>query len=226
MDGVCGRACVNGKSAAIVVFDFVEYLGPFDEQVYAFTRNIKEAHVLVPPPDWVEEIKRRFGGTYEEYIRTAFAPLDVDSEDVRQINGEQSPLRIDGDIVEIKPIDGGIERELMKEHWSMDIVCNTMMDTGLGGFGFAAVLNGKILGGIGCYTRYADGIEVEIDTHEDFRRKGVATALAKRMIKECRNRGVECHWDAMNKESAALARKLGFQKTKEYLCVRLAYKNT
>jgi GNAT acetyltransferase len=41
-------------------------------------------------------------------------------------------------------------------------------------------------------------------------RKGIATALANRLLLECFHRGLEPHWDAANGESVKLAKKSGY----------------
>lgn len=131
------------------------------------------------------------------------------------------------------PFDGEIYSQFLQieeahiidppEDWSRDIVANTMVNEEIPrqGFGYTAHLGRKIIGGIGCYTLYHRGIEVEIDTHEEYRRQGVTEILAKHMIKECLERNLDCHWDAMNRASAFLAEKLGFIPLKEYTCLQL-----
>ncbi|MBN1648144.1 MAG: GNAT family N-acetyltransferase [Spirochaetales bacterium] len=222
-DGMYGQALVNGTSSAVVVFDFVECSGPFDEQIYSRILEIKEAHLLDPPDDWKQEIRRCFTGKYREYTRTAFFPLPPDSQtDCKPANGDDY-LPVDGGQVVTRAIDRGLVQRCMQEQWSSDAVKNTMLPEceGPKGFGFAACLGKKIVGAIGCYTLYTDGVEIEIDTHADFRRKGIAFRLAKTMRAECANRNLVCHWDAMNPESAALARKLGFRAAGEYTCLEL-----
>ena len=130
----------------------------------------------------------------------------------------------DGTVAEIVAIDDRTAQDLARDAWSEDIVAHTMVGSGanLGGFGFVARSGTEILGGIGCYTVYRNGIEVEIDTHRDHRRKGVATALARRMVRACGERGIDCHWDAMNDASYALARKLGFVPAERYECIAVS----
>ena len=62
----------------------------------------------------------------------------------------------------------------------------------------------------------AQGIEIEIDTREDYRRQGLAYVCGARLILECLDRGLYPSWDAQNKASVALAEKLGYHYSHTY----------
>ena len=68
----------------------------------------------------------------------------------------------------------------------------------------------KIVSGASSYSSYKDGIEIEIDTHKDYRRKGLAYACGAKLILACLEKGWYPSWDAHNKASVALAEKLGY----------------
>ena len=65
------------------------------------------------------------------------------------------------------------------------------------------------------------GIEVSLFVLEDYRRQGIATALASRLLKRCIENNAEADWDAANLESCRLAEKLGYVQTGEYLAYYL-----
>jgi GNAT superfamily N-acetyltransferase len=73
-----------------------------------------------------------------------------------------------------------------------------------------------MVAGASSYTRYQDGIEIEIDTREDYRRKGLAYVCGARLILECLERNLYPSWDAHNRWSVALAEKLGYHFDHEY----------
>ncbi|MFT3983058.1 MAG: GNAT family N-acetyltransferase [Lachnospiraceae bacterium] len=73
-----------------------------------------------------------------------------------------------------------------------------------------------LVAGAYSYAFYKGGIEVEIDTKEEERRKGLALVCAVKLIMECLERGLYPSWDAHNKESLALAEKLGYVFDKKY----------
>ena len=63
--------------------------------------------------------------------------------------------------------------------------------------------------------------EIEIQTHQHFRRRGLARAVAAALILYGLEHGLEVCWDAANEPSSALARQLGFHPTGKYEAYRL-----
>jgi len=84
------------------------------------------------------------------------------------------------------------------------------------GIGVVIVKDSILVSGASSYARYRDGIEIEIDTEETFRRKGLAYACGAKLILECLKRGLYPSWDAQNKASVALAEKLGYNCDNAY----------
>jgi RimJ/RimL family protein N-acetyltransferase len=78
------------------------------------------------------------------------------------------------------------------------------------GVGFGVEREGRFVSGCSSFAISSRRVEFEMQTHRDFRRRGLATAAASAMIEYCVRRGLEPCWDAHNQISAALARKLGF----------------
>ena len=78
------------------------------------------------------------------------------------------------------------------------------------GLGAVILKDGEVVAGASSYISYKGGIEIEIDTREDFRRRGLAYVCASKLILECLARGWYPSWDAQNLWSIALAEKLGY----------------
>jgi predicted GNAT family acetyltransferase len=74
-----------------------------------------------------------------------------------------------------------------------------------------------LVAGASSYSVYSGGIEIEIDTKPEYRRKGLATACGSKLILECLKRGLYPSWDAYDLRSAALAKKLGYQIDRPYV---------
>jgi len=216
-DGIFGEAVVGQNGAAVIVGDVVELSGCFDRDVFEHVSKIDEAHLFEPPECWVDGISKMDPACFRAYQREAFHPLQP-GQIGTAANFEPVNLTIEGTPVEIAPITDSDKKALLEESWSADLVANTIAVDGKfpSAFGFIARCDNQVIGGVGCFAVYVSGIEVEIDTRSGYRRRGVATELAKRMLVECRNRSLECHWDAMNAESAALARKVGFVWDRSY----------
>lgn len=84
------------------------------------------------------------------------------------------------------------------------------------GLGVVVLKDGELVAGASSYSRYNEGIEIEIDTREDHRRKGLAYACGAKLILECLKKDLYPSWDAQNKWSASLAEKLGYHFSHEY----------
>lgn len=84
------------------------------------------------------------------------------------------------------------------------------------GLGAIILKDGEPVSGASSYSGYLEGIEIEIDTKEEYRRKGLAYVCGAKLILECLERNLYPSWDAQNKWSVALAEKLGYHFDHEY----------
>ena len=118
----------------------------------------------------------------------------------------------------LKLIDETLYHECKKYDWSRDFV-HGYQDYEMYqkyGLGVVAFHNDEMVAGASSYSSYQDGIEIEIDTKEDYRRKGLATVCGAKLILECLKRGWYPSWDAQNTWSVSLAEKLGYQYSHTY----------
>lgn len=113
---------------------------------------------------------------------------------------------------EIRPIDEEWYWKVMGHAWSRDLcsLFDSAEDYVRRGLGFCVIHEGQVVAGASSYTLYDDGIEIQIDTREDHRRKGLAAACGAALILECLRRGIRPAWDAANIASVRLAEKLGY----------------
>ena len=84
------------------------------------------------------------------------------------------------------------------------------------GRGMVIMKSGRIVAGASSFARYNEGIEIEVDTVEEERRKGLATVASAALILRCLNEGLYPSWDAQNMNSVHLAEKLGYEFDHEY----------
>ena len=99
------------------------------------------------------------------------------------------------------------------------------------GLGVCILTGGEVVAGISSYSGYGrrsdenlgchGGIEIEVVTREDYRRKGLAYIGAARLLLECDKRGLYPNWDAANKMSVGLAEKLGYHFSHEYVVYKV-----
>jgi GNAT superfamily N-acetyltransferase len=118
----------------------------------------------------------------------------------------------------LRQIDEELYAQCMEIPFAGDF-CSNFADAahyGARGLGFCVLAGDEIVGGASSYTFYTEGIEIEIAIREDHRRRGLATAVAARLILACLDRGLYPSWDAANKSSLGLAEKLGYHFDCEY----------
>lgn len=84
------------------------------------------------------------------------------------------------------------------------------------GIGYAILHDGKIVSAATSFSIYDEGIEIEIATNSDYRKKGLATIVASALILDCLDKGKYASWDGANPESVKLAEKLGYILKESY----------
>ena len=70
--------------------------------------------------------------------------------------------------------------------------------------------DGRVAAQTSSYAISSKRVEVAIATHPEFRRLGLARAIAARMVLSCTERGLRPEWSASNPVSKRLARSLGY----------------
>ena len=90
------------------------------------------------------------------------------------------------------------------------------------GMGAVILKDGKIVSGASSYTRYREGIEIEVDTIESERRKHLAMVACSALILRCLDEGLYPSWDAQNMGSVHLSEKLGYEFDHEYIAYEVS----
>lgn len=114
---------------------------------------------------------------------------------------------------ELKQFDADLYQQAMEEEWSREF-CETFAsaeDFLTRGFGYAAVHEGKLAAGTSTMTVYNGGTEIQVATHPQHRRKGLAMVCAAAFVLECQKRGIRGCWDAANEISKKMALALGYE---------------
>ena len=176
----------------------------------------KQDFVIMVPQneEWGQLIEKVYKDKAKKIVRYAIRK-EPDVFDVNKLEQVVSGL---ADGYELKMIEEA-EFNMCKENgWANDLVSQykdyTMYEKL--GLGTVVLYNGELVSGASSYSVYDKGIEIEIDTRVDHRRKGLAYACGAKLILECLKRGLYPSWDAQNKWSVALAEKLGYNFSHEY----------
>jgi len=224
MGTVWVTATENPVSAAAVLGDFCFLAGRADEELLSgILLMIREEHnfmILVPQNRQWEWLIERSGCPAKKVVRYAIKkePEVFDTEYLKKLAGglpSQYSLAM---------IDDRLYAQCKNTPWSRDLVsqfptCEMYQQFGIG---VAVIKDGVIVSGASSYSRYKNGIEIEIDTKEEFRRKGLATVCGAKLILECLKRNLYPSWDAQNPWSVALAEKLGYHFDHEYTAYETA----
>lgn len=122
-------------------------------------------------------------------------------------------------------IDERLYQMCKEEPWSADLVSQFPDYKSFQELGIGAVIckDNIIVSGASSYSRYQQGIEIEIDTRKEYRRKGLAYVCSAKLILECLKRNLYPSWDAHNKGSLALAEKLGYHYSHTYTAIEILY---
>lgn len=210
------RTAEGGRSAAAEIGDFAFFAGEPDR---ALARE-SAASILVPwDRDWEELLEQVWGDRIVPWTRYAMEPPPVFDRD--RLAGYAAALPAGCRLV---PVDGALYRQAMAGDWSRDLCAlfageEDYLDRGLG---MAAVWEGELAAGASSYAVCRGGIEIEIDTRPDCRRRGLASACGAGLILACLERGLYPGWDAHDLRSAALAQKLGYRLAGSYpVCLRV-----
>lgn len=208
---------VSPKAAQLVIADFCFFAGePSAELVKNCPPGRRSGFIIMIPQNgrWAGLIEDIYGENAVKVARYAIKK----EKDIFDASALSRIVENVGAEYEIKLIDCGIYDMAVKNKWSEDLCsqfegCEDYLARGLG---VAALHKGELVSGASSYTVYRGGIEIEIDTREDYRRRGLALACGARLILACLEVGLYPSWDAQNKGSVALAQKLGYHFDKEY----------
>ncbi len=220
LQGIMGEIHTNSaKDAAMAILgDFAFYAGKPDEQLIRFKpESCKQDFIIMVPQnhEWAKLIEKCYGEKAKKVSRYAIKK-EKDIFDTDKLNQAVSRL---SEEYELKLIGENEYMLCRTNRWANDLVSqfkdyDTYKKLGLG---VVILRKGELVAGASSYSRYREGIEIEIDTREDYRRKGLAYVCGARLILECLKRGLYPSWDAQNMWSVELAKKLGYHYSHEYV---------
>jgi GNAT superfamily N-acetyltransferase len=222
LQGIMGELYTDSlkipESAMILLGDFCFLSGKPSTALVssAFELSGKDFLILVPrTPDWHGLITEYYGLNAKKCTRYA---IKKEPDIFDRAHLEHIIATLPGGY-ELHRIDQQLFAICRKSEWCRDFVAqypdyHTFEQYGLG---IVALKNGELVSGASSYSSYLNGIEIEVDTLKDYRRKGLAAACAAKLILECLERGWYPSWDAQNPWSVALAEKLGYHFDHEYI---------
>ncbi|TQR28859.1 GNAT family N-acetyltransferase [Lysinibacillus sphaericus] len=214
LQGHMGTAWVdnleNPTVAQITVGIFVFYAGdPNTKEAEELLYNLPEFTLaIVDSDEWKNRIETVHNGAIEKFERYRFKK---DPEHFNRTHLQNILTSLPEDY-EIKKVDNNIVNLPSFHELSEDFVSqfDSIDDFVNRGVGYAIIHEGQVVCAATSFSIYDDGIEIEIATHPQYRRKGLTTITASALILYCLDRGHYPSWDGANSESAELAKKLGY----------------
>ena len=181
----------------------------------ALLRKCEGKDIILVPQDqaWADLIEEIYGDRVRSFTR--YATKKDTLFDREYLEGLVDSLP-EGFVV--KSIDRSLYEACLAEAWSRDLVSNypdfdQFLELGLG---FVVLHKDQVVSGASSYASYSGGIEIEVDTREDYRGQGLATICATKLVLTCLERGLYPSWDAHTLTSLKLAEKLGYELDKAY----------
>lgn len=202
---------VNPKAAYAYTGCFAFYAGIPDREL---VKNKPEGFTIMVPADesWAQMIEECFPDS-KRVTRYAIRKDTVFDKDLLKSMSDMLPQ---GYVM--RNIDAELYDRCLEDPVSEDFVSSfeNREDFLKKGIGVVILKDDRIVSGASSYSRYEQGIEIEVDTRSEERRKHLAQAACAKLILECLDRGLYPSWDAQNMNSVRLAEKLGYRFSHEY----------
>ncbi|MGH1296690.1 GNAT family N-acetyltransferase [Bacillus cereus] len=220
LQGHMGNAWVNDLEnptvAQVTVGIFTFYAGdPNRRETEELLRNIPERMlVIVNSEEWKKRLETCYERKIDKFLRYKFK-RNTEVFDHSKLQSFISMLpkgyelrRIDEHIVNI-PTLHKVSEDFTSQFKSIEDYLNR-------GIGYSILYKGEVVCGASSYSIYDNGIEIEVATDLNHRRKGLATIVSAALILACLEKEIYPNWDAANTTSAKLAEKLGYAFDRAY----------
>lgn len=221
MGHIYGDSAETLTSAMALLGDFCFLTGEPDRELvmYKPEKCMQDFVIMVPQDEtWGALIEECYREKAKKVLRYAI------KKEPEAFEGKEASARLQAIVdslpegYELKMMDEAQFRCCREISWCRDWVAQYEDYDMYRRYGLGAVIlkEGEPVSGASSYSGYIGGIEIEIDTREDYRRKGLAAVCGAKLILECRKKGWYPSWDAQNLWSVALAEKLGYHFSHAY----------
>jgi len=219
LEGQLGRALVDDPheptAFAITIGPFWYFAGePNSAGGAALMRSLPAYALLMPSTaGWFERAQAEFGAALRSHQRFSFNPDQLAVAHLEALlarsRHNRKAMAIDTSLIARLTSDADApldvsDFESVADFLERSFGYTLLIDETPAGIAYGSLVNSR-------------GLEVSVFIAEPYRRQGIATVLAGRLVLECLHRGLRPNWDAANPESCALAEKLGYTPTGSYV---------
>lgn len=226
LQGIMGKIYANDcnvpTAAMAMIGDFTFFAGKADTELVSYKPSwcTQKFRIMVPRDNlWKAQILQHYGKRAKLISRYA-TKKEPDVFDRHKLEEMVSSLP---EQYQLSMIDERLYQMCRAETWSADLVFQFPDYERYRKLGIGTVIckDQLIVSGASSYCRYQDGIEIEIDTREEYRRQGLACVCGAKLILECLKRNLYPGWDAHTKASITLAKKLGYRYSHTYETIEI-----
>lgn len=226
LQGIMGKIYaddLNKPTAAMAIIgDFTFFAGKPSIELISYkpvlcTQNFM---IMVPQNDYWKSLITQFYGEKAKIVSRYAIKKEPHIFDKEKLEKAVASLPKQ---YTLSMIDDRLYQMCKSEIWSADLVSQFSNYEKYHELGIGVVIckDNFIVSGASSYSRYREGIEIEIDTKEEYHRKGLAYVCGAKLILECLKRNLYPSWDAQNKASVALAEKLGYHYSHTYTAIEI-----
>src|SRR5215469_6418107 len=221
VEGGMGRVFADAQEepcVALAVLDFHFLAGdPLHANAPLLFKQLQPGNVVIAPtPAWRHLVAATYPNALTVFRREAF---QSDQFDVAKLRAFSQTLPGGFELRQVRPEEvaqfaADLDRALIFNFRSHEEFITR-------GVGMGILHQSRFVSGASSAAIGGGKYEIEIQTHPQFRRRGLARAVASALILYGLEHGMEACWDAANEPSAALARQLGIRSTGKYEAYRL-----
>ncbi len=174
--------------------------------------------VFVAPPACEQQVLALHAPKTQAFVRFAFRRPRLDPQHLERLAAPPEGAQL-------RPLDRELLRTLRSQAWAEDVMGVFPDEASFlcGALGWALCVQGQPVSVCSTAWSFPGGVEIQIDTHPDYYRKGFASCAAARFALDAMERGLQPTWDAANMISLRLAQKLGYQFDHAYVCWALSW---
>ena len=216
LEGMCGDLFVDGTGNGWI------FAPPFwlpvgdttsDAAAYFLKAIQRWGGIVIADETWLGYLEESVTSTTERISRTQYSAKSLEKRTLAM--NDISIQRIDSELAhEVATL---ISPDLILESCFSSV--ESFVEQGIG---FCVLIGTAPVAAATSGFICSDAIEIQVNTHRDFRAKGYAALASQALINHCLKTGLTPHWDTESEISDRLAKSLGYEPILQYAWLAVA----